>query len=221
LEEAQKRVSDLPRIATALRARGLPFELSIVGDGPQRSQIEKEIARLQLESHVKLLGWQSTEAIWKRMASSDILVLPSNYEGMPLVVMEALALGCAVVASRVSGVEDAEKDPIARQILFTHDVGDVESAANYVARAHGIPTGERRRLARTAAQRLFAIEVCVDRYVDIVRKASSRPTTTASYSSKVLLNRLIALPVAYARWGRRSLSLRSGKRRRQSRDSGL
>jgi glycosyltransferase involved in cell wall biosynthesis len=61
-----------------------------------------------LDGHVRLLGWQSAEEIWTLLRESDVLLLPSNFEGMPVVVMEALSAGCAVVASRVSGIEDID-----------------------------------------------------------------------------------------------------------------
>ncbi|MGI9077736.1 MAG: glycosyltransferase, partial [Gemmatimonadaceae bacterium] len=108
IEQHQKRVLDIPRIAAGLRAQGLPFHWDIIGDGPERQALQDAVKASGLDDHVRMLGWRPSEEVRELAARADVLVLPSNFEGMPMVLMEVMAEGCAAVASRVSGVEDYE-----------------------------------------------------------------------------------------------------------------
>jgi glycosyltransferase involved in cell wall biosynthesis len=78
--------------------------LLLVGDGPQASQLSASIRAQGLEGQVRLLGWRAdAKAI---IAASDLLILPSRWEGMPNVVMEAMGLGKAVLCGEAEGVRD-------------------------------------------------------------------------------------------------------------------
>jgi glycosyltransferase involved in cell wall biosynthesis len=207
IEEEQKRVSDLVRIATALRGRDVPFTLQVIGDGPERPQLERQIGALGLQDHVEFLGWMDADGIWARFCDSDVLILPSNFEGMPIVVMEALSAGCAVVASRVSGVEDAAEDDLAGRVLFTHPIGDTDCAATLVSKAIAIPVAVRRNVARAAAAKLFSIEVCIDRYQEILPRVrdSAAASETPSRLTSTLWSGAVSFPLALARSARRAL----------------
>jgi glycosyltransferase involved in cell wall biosynthesis len=78
--------------------------LTIFGEGPQREDIEAQIDALGLRSQVSLAGFSPSLAA--AIAGADVFVLPSRWEGLPNVVLEALALGTPVVASDESHVED-------------------------------------------------------------------------------------------------------------------
>ena len=213
VEEAQKRVSDLPRIAVALRDRGVSFVLDVIGDGPQRSALEKQIDERGLHGLVRLCGWRDAESIWRQLCASHVLILPSNYEGMPVVVMEALSAGCAVVASKVSGVEDAAEDALAGRVLFTHEIGDIEGAVSQILRAIDIPERERRSLARDSAARLFSIEVCIDRYEAVLGRIRTSASTSRPLNPRPVLNGIFSLPLAVARAARRGLFAGNAKAR--------
>ena len=89
--------------ACALLAPG-SFEALIVGDGPDRAAIEAEIGRLGLEGSVRLAGERAD--VPELLADSDVFVLSSRSEGLPVSVLEAMAAGLPVVASRVGGLEE-------------------------------------------------------------------------------------------------------------------
>lgn len=91
-------------------ADGTPGKLAIVGDGPMRAEIEKKVAKLGLGNDVLLLGWQNEEQIKRHLRASKGLVLPSFYEGLPVVLMEAMALGRPVIATPVGGIPELVKD---------------------------------------------------------------------------------------------------------------
>jgi glycosyltransferase involved in cell wall biosynthesis len=80
------------------------LHLIIVGDGALRQEVETLIRATGLNKQVSLLGARSKETIRLMFQASDIFVLPSCYEGMPLALMEALACGIPVVAARVGEV---------------------------------------------------------------------------------------------------------------------
>jgi glycosyltransferase involved in cell wall biosynthesis len=90
----------------AARARGDDAELVIVGDGPDRALIEQKIEQLNLKDAVLMRGRLSEPETLAEIAASDALVLASFMEGLPVVLMEAMALGLPVIAPRVAGVPE-------------------------------------------------------------------------------------------------------------------
>ncbi len=96
--------------AAAEVARTRPFLLRIIGDGELRPQLEEQIIRLRLQDHVTLLGWCSAAEVRREMLQARALVLPSLAEGLPIVLMEAMALGKPVVATCISGIPELVDD---------------------------------------------------------------------------------------------------------------
>lgn len=80
--------------------------LRILGDGPQRARMEREIARRGLTDRILLLGAQSREQVRELLASSDLFVLPTVRESFGLAALEARCVGLPVVAMRASGVAE-------------------------------------------------------------------------------------------------------------------
>jgi glycosyltransferase involved in cell wall biosynthesis len=90
------------------RLRRGTFRASLVGDGPDRSMIEAELARLGLSDAVVLLGDRSD--VPDLLARADVFVCSSRSEGMPVSILEAMAAGLPVVASSVGGVPELVDD---------------------------------------------------------------------------------------------------------------
>ena len=80
--------------------------LTLIGDGPERVGLEAEAAHLGLADKVRFSGYQSQDAVAGALARADIFVLPSFAEGVPVVLMEAMATGLPVVATAVGGVSE-------------------------------------------------------------------------------------------------------------------
>jgi glycosyltransferase involved in cell wall biosynthesis len=184
VEERQKRVSDLPRIAAELRRIGVRFSLDILGDGDALAPLQAQIREARLTDVMRLHGWCDAARVAEVLAASDVLLLPSNFEGMPVAAMEAMAAGCGVVASRVSGFEDYEGAPGARECLWLHNVGDIAAAAAAVRAACEVEPARRAVAARELAEREFAIERCVERYD---RLLAGLPATTGRKARRPLL----------------------------------
>ena len=102
----EKGVFVLLRAAQILARQDVPFELSLLGDGPDRPELEREAERLGLGGRVRFEGWASRDTVAERIRGSRALVLPSFGEGLPVVIMEALAMRRPVIATRVNGVPE-------------------------------------------------------------------------------------------------------------------
>lgn len=82
------------------------MELDVVGDGKWRDALERQAAALGLAGRVRMHGWLDRAVLAEIYRSADAFVLPSRDEGMPNVVLEAMASGLPVVASDVAGARD-------------------------------------------------------------------------------------------------------------------
>lgn len=107
----RKGVEVLLRALSLLRAQGSEPRLRIAGDGEHRAAIERAAERFGVRDQVDFLGRRGPGEIRWLLAHSAALVVPSIYEGMPLVVLEAMVDGVPVVASRVSGIPEVVLDP--------------------------------------------------------------------------------------------------------------
>ena len=199
IQESQKRISDIPKIAALVGKSGVPVRLSIVGDGPDRDLLAASVSAAGLSSSTDFLGWLPKPEVTRVLRRSDILVLPSNFEGMPLSVMEALAVGCAIVASRTSGIEDYTRHPLAEGCLWTHAVGDVGEAAQCVKKAHDVPHAIRRARARRFAASEFSIERNVQAYRNLISELPP-PDMRAEAGSRFRHAATAAASVPVATW---------------------
>ncbi|WOK36600.1 glycosyltransferase family 4 protein [Sphingomonas sp. C3-2] len=102
---AQKGLNLLLR-AVARLAHDHEFTVRIIGDGELRAELEKDIRTLGLEQHVVLLGWRGVDDVRKEILAARAMVLPSLAEGLPVVLMEALALGRPVVTTCIAGIPE-------------------------------------------------------------------------------------------------------------------
>jgi glycosyltransferase involved in cell wall biosynthesis len=96
----------LVEAAGRLAAEGRRFEVVLIGDGPMRGPIERLVDRLGLRDRVLLTGWLGNEQVREEIERSRAMVLPSFAEGLPVVLMEALALGRPVVSTYIAGIPE-------------------------------------------------------------------------------------------------------------------
>lgn len=103
------RVKDYPfliQACAALRKRGLDFICWIVGEGPERPAIEKQIAALRLQTHVSLIGHVPRIDLPGYYRYADLVVMTSKSEGIPVVLMEAMAHEKVVLAPAITGIPE-------------------------------------------------------------------------------------------------------------------
>lgn len=103
--------------------------LTVVGDGSSREMIEARTRELDLSGAVQFVGYKTQREVASLMTEADALVLPSFAEGIPVVLMEAMASGKPVVASRVAGVQELVEDGVNG---FTVPPGDTQSLAQRI-----------------------------------------------------------------------------------------
>ncbi len=80
--------------------------LNIVGDGPLKKELIKKAKQLHLDKNIHFHGWKNREQLLRFYKNNDIFLLPSRDEGMPNVMLEAMASGLAIIGTKVSGLEE-------------------------------------------------------------------------------------------------------------------
>ena len=102
--DAQKGLDWLLQLAPRIFSRRPNHDLLIVGDGPAKTLLTRRASELGIDHRVRFLGWRAD--VPEILAASDVLLLPSEWEGLPNVVLEAMALGKPVVARAAQGVRE-------------------------------------------------------------------------------------------------------------------
>lgn len=108
--------------ALALARRAKPsLTIVLVGDGPDRAVLEAEARALGLGDAVSFLGYRNQEEVAELLAESTALVLPSFAEGVPVVLMEAMAAGLPVVTTRIAGIAELVEDGVSGRLVPPSD----------------------------------------------------------------------------------------------------
>ncbi len=139
--------------AARLAREGLEFELVLAGDGELRVPVENAIAHHGLQRSVRITGWLSNEQVRAEILAARALVLASFAEGLPVVLMEALALGRPVISTFVAGIPELV---VPEQSGWLVPAGDVEALAGAMRAALRAPPAELEALGRTGAARVRA-----------------------------------------------------------------
>lgn len=103
---ASKGIPELVKAAMILKDSGILFY--IIGDGPLKDYVKNEIAHTQ-SNHIIFLGWAETKELVNYLNEISLIVLPSDSEGLPNVLLEAMACGTPVLATPVGGIPDLIK----------------------------------------------------------------------------------------------------------------
>ncbi len=141
---AEKGLAVLMQALAAVRARGESCELAIVGDGELRAPLEALTRRLGVADSVRWLGWGDAAKVQHEIQASRALVLPSLAEGLPVVIMEAFALGRPVVATAVGAVSELV---ISGETGWLTPAGAVEELGDALCAALRADASELERLA--------------------------------------------------------------------------
>ena len=164
--------------ADAVRA-GLDGELEIVGDGPERAAIERRIAERDVAARVRIAGAKSEAELDLLYRRSDLFVLSSRMEGIPVVLMEAMARSIAVVAPRVGGIPELVEE--GRSGLLFTPMARAELAETLL-RA-GRDGALRDRLGAAARGRvagLHALERSIEPLLALLEATSAAPAPRAA-----------------------------------------
>ena len=102
----QKAQTLIPAAVDSLRAAHPDLTVVLIGDGESRAEIEQAIDQHGLSDRIQLLGWQSNSEVRAHLASARAMLLPSLAEGLPIVIMEALAMGRPVISTYIAGIPE-------------------------------------------------------------------------------------------------------------------
>lgn len=119
---AAKGVPILLDAFARLHARFPDARLTLIGDGPARRQLEARAAGLGLAEAVAFTGYLGQDEVAAHLARSDLFALPSFAEGVPVVLMEAMATGLPVLATRIAGIPELVEDGLSGRIVAPGDL---------------------------------------------------------------------------------------------------
>ena len=162
----QKNLIEL--VETLALVQDLPWKCIMLGDGPLLDDVKRTIATHNLNKRFSLPGWVTTQEVLVYFAQSDLLFMPSLSEGLPVVGLQALAMGLAIVASRAGGNVDLVEPGINGYLA---DPGDRKALSNALRSL----LSDRKALqnARQASRALahrFDIRAVVDEYETIFQE---------------------------------------------------
>lgn len=123
----RKGLEVLLEAVSRLARRGLSVPVVLAGDGERRRWLERRLQAPGLAA-VRFVGRQDGDGVRRLLARARALVVPSIYEGMPLVVLEAMAAGVPVVASAVSGIPEVVADGTTGWLVAEEDVEGLAAA---------------------------------------------------------------------------------------------
>jgi glycosyltransferase involved in cell wall biosynthesis len=164
---AQKNPLQVPRVLAALK--DLRWECAMLGDGALLEETRAEIARLDLADRFTLPGWVTPQAVLEEFSRADILFMPSRSEGLPVVGVQALACGLALIVGRAGGFVDLVSGGENGSL---HDPDDADgmsaSLRALLVDASALRRARQNSLARAAA---FDLVRVVDAYESLLNEA--------------------------------------------------
>jgi len=143
----------LVQAAAQLANSGMQFELTLVGDGPMRPQIETLIHQHNLQSIVRITGWASGQQVRDEILAARAMVLPSFAEGLPVVLMEALALSRPVISTYVAGIPELVEHNVNGWLV---PAGSIEALTNAMRQALETPLDQLAQMGQAGRTRAIA-----------------------------------------------------------------
>jgi len=134
-----------------LKLQGITLPLTLIGDGPSRPEIEAAILHHQLQAQITLAGWRSSAEVRNALDSCTALVLPSFAEGLPVVIMEALALGRPVISTYIAGIPELVEN---QENGWLVPAGSVEKLAEAIRCLLSTPPERLLAMGRAGAQQV-------------------------------------------------------------------
>lgn len=129
------------------------FHMRLIGDGPLRGRIQQETERRRLQNHVEITGWMDNNSIRTELLRCRALVLPSFGEGLPVVIMESLALARPAVCTRIAGISELVVD---RENGWLVNAGDPDELAAALREVLQTPVNALSRMGAAGREAVLA-----------------------------------------------------------------
>ncbi|PIE07007.1 MAG: colanic acid biosynthesis glycosyltransferase WcaL [Rhodobacterales bacterium] len=149
----QKGQKILIEALAALGEAGSDITLTLVGDGELRGDLEAAIAAANLGARVRLTGWLDEAGVRAEIARADALVMPSFAEGLPMVIMEAMAMARPVISTIIAGAPELVLEGETGWLV---PAGDPEALAGAILRLAATPPETRAEMGRKGRARAIA-----------------------------------------------------------------
>jgi len=164
-----KCLTNVVEIFAIVRAK-MPAKLVLIGDGPDRGAAEYLVRKKRLQKDVFFLGKQN--AVYEKLSSADLFLLPSQLESFGLAALEAMACEVPVVATSVGGIPEVVQHGVDGYLV---EPGDVKEAGRYALEILSRPDRGREmgRQARLNAKSKFCANDVIPRYEDYYRRVLS------------------------------------------------
>jgi glycosyltransferase involved in cell wall biosynthesis len=127
---APQKMLDFLIVAYAKLRVALPTKLYIIGDGPEKARLQRIIKKYTLENSIRLIP--AVEAVAAFLQSADVFVMPSRFEGLSNAILEAMACGLPVVATRVAGNIDLIEDGVTGLLVEPNNAAQLAAALSYL-----------------------------------------------------------------------------------------
>ena len=126
---SQKGVESLIKACGILKKKNIEnYKLTIVGDGPLKDKMFSLVNEYAIKDKINFLGWRKLEDLPDIYRSSDVFILPSVMEGMPSVVLQAMACGLPVIGTKVEGFQEVLEDNVNGLTVAYNDTENLSNA---------------------------------------------------------------------------------------------
>lgn len=176
----QKGQAILIHAVARLLEQGIDVELVIASDGPMRGEIERLIEQFGLRDRIRLTGYLDDQGIFDEILAARAMVLPSFAEGLPSVLLEALALGRPVITTAIAGHSELIEPNVNGWLI---PAGDVDSLVNAMAEVLTMAPAELEQMGRAGAVRVAEQhdpEAAAERLTELFLNASANRSISLS-----------------------------------------
>lgn len=167
----QKRPAMLADILKNLRDQGVAFQALVIGEGELKHQFEKSLGEYQLTNHVQMLGSVAHQRWLDILSASDILLMPSKYEGISIALLEALAAGVVPVVAKVGGQDEIVSADAG--VLIPHSDSELQEYVEAIRRLLSDPSALQQMSiqCKAIANSKLSWEGMIDNFLAILDKA--------------------------------------------------
>jgi glycosyltransferase involved in cell wall biosynthesis len=158
-----------------LREQGIEAELLLVGDGPLRGSLQALVRSLGVEGQVKFAGWLNEQDVRAAIHRSRALVLPSFAEGLPVVLMEALALGRPIVSTWVAGIPELVEHGVCGWLVPAASVEDLVSALRAVMEAPSSRLEAMGKAGMLRVAQMHDVSIEAGKLAELFRESMEKP----------------------------------------------
>jgi glycosyltransferase involved in cell wall biosynthesis len=134
-----------------LAARGVDVDVTLVGDGETRGELEHQVDALDVRPRVRFTGWADERAVREELIASRAMVLPSRAEGLPVVIMEAFALGRPAISTTIAAIPELIEPGRSGWLV---PPGDAEQLAAAIEACLNTPASELSEMAMVGRERV-------------------------------------------------------------------